>query len=39
VHEIAALMTDLTPAQLAQLLDPLQLTAGGIKGGEGTGGG
>jgi hypothetical protein len=31
-------MTDLKPAQLARLLDPAELTAGGIKGGSSGGG-
>ncbi len=39
IREVAAQMTGLTAAQLAELLDPLQLTTGGIKGGPGAGGG
>ena len=38
IREMAQKMTDLTPAELATLLDPLELTRGGIKGG-GSGGG
>jgi fumarate hydratase class II len=38
IREMAQKMTDLTPAELAKLLDPLELTRGGIKGG-GSGGG
>lgn len=37
VKEVAAEMTNLTPAELDKLLDPRELTEGGIKGG-GTGG-
>ena len=36
--EVAAEMTDLTPARLATLLDPLDLTTGGIRDGAGGGG-
>jgi fumarate hydratase class II len=32
ILEVAAEMTDLTPAELARLLNPLALTRGGIKG-------
>jgi len=39
IREVAAQMTGLPPAQLALLLDPLQLTTGGIKGGPGAGSG
>ena len=38
IREVAAQMTDLPPAQLEKLLDPQELTTGGIKGG-GSGGG
>jgi fumarate hydratase class II len=38
IREVAAAMTDLPPKQLAQLLDPLELTKGGIKGGNSGGG-
>jgi fumarate hydratase class II len=38
IREVAAAMTDLKPAQLARLLDPAELTAGGIKGGTSGGG-
>ena len=38
IREVAQQMTDLTPADLARLLDPLELTRGGIKGGAGGGG-
>ena len=38
IREVALTMTDLSAAQLAQLLDPLELTRGGIKGGGGGGG-
>jgi len=38
IREVAAQMTDLPPAQLEKLLDPTELTTGGIKGG-GVGGG
>jgi fumarate hydratase, class II len=38
IREVAAQMTDLTPAQLERLLDPAELTTGGIKGGGGGGG-
>ena len=37
IREMAQQMTDLTPEQLARLLDPLELTRGGIKGGSGGG--
>jgi fumarate hydratase class II len=37
VKEVAADLTDLTPDQLDELLDPLSLTQGGIKGGGGGG--
>ena len=39
VREVAAAMTDLPRAQLDKLLDPTELTIGGIKGGGGGGGG
>ena len=35
IREVAAEMTDLPPEQLAKLLDPAELTGGGIKGGGG----
>jgi len=38
IREVAAELTDLPPEQLARLLDPAELTSGGIKGG-GSGGG
>jgi len=38
VKDVAAELTDLTPAQLDDLLDPAALTEGGIKGGGGSGG-
>jgi fumarate hydratase, class II len=38
IREVAAEMTDLPPAELAKLLDPTELTSGGIKGGGGGGG-
>ncbi|HEU5443159.1 MAG TPA: hypothetical protein VFU61_05000, partial [Steroidobacteraceae bacterium] len=38
VREIAQRMTDLPPEQLARLLDPADLTRGGIKGGTAGGG-
>jgi fumarate hydratase class II len=38
IRELAAKLTDLSPAQLAELLDPTELTRGGIKGGHGGGG-
>jgi fumarate hydratase class II len=38
VKEVAAELTDLTAEQLDELLDPLSLTEGGIKGGGGGGG-
>ena len=38
IREMAAKMTDLPPAQLARLLDPKELTTGGIKGGTSAGG-
>ncbi len=38
VREVAAKMTDLPPEELARLLDPADLTRGGIKGGTGGGG-
>jgi fumarate hydratase class II len=38
IREMAAKMTDLPPAQLASLLDPKELTTGGIKGGTSAGG-
>jgi fumarate hydratase, class II len=38
IREVAAEMTDLTREQLAKLLDPTELTSGGIKGGGGGGG-
>src|SRR6202035_4311651 len=39
VREVAASMTDLPRAQLDKLLDPTELTVGGIKGGGIKGGG
>jgi fumarate hydratase class II len=39
VREVAQQMTDLPREQLAKLLDPVELTTGGIKGGTGGGGG
>jgi fumarate hydratase, class II len=38
IRDVAAEMTDLTREQLAKLLDPTELTTGGIKGGGGGGG-
>src|SRR5450432_4213715 len=38
IREVAAAMTDLPAQQLAQLLDPAELTKGGIKGGNSGGG-
>ena len=38
IREVAAQMTDLSSAQLEKLLDPAELTTGGIKGGGGGGG-
>ena len=38
IREVAQQMTDLKSAELAKLLDPLELTRGGIKGGSGGGG-
>jgi fumarate hydratase, class II len=38
IREVAAQMTDLEQAKLAKLLDPTELTKGGIKGGGGGGG-
>ena len=38
IREMAQQMTDLEPGQLARLLDPLELTRGGIKGGTSGGG-
>jgi fumarate hydratase class II len=38
IREVAAGMTELPPEQLAQLLDPAELTKGGIKGGNSGGG-
>jgi len=38
IREVAARMTDLPQAELERLLDPLELTRGGIKGGTGAGG-
>jgi fumarate hydratase, class II len=38
IREVAREMTQLPAAELAQLLDPAQLTRGGIKGGTGGGG-
>jgi fumarate hydratase class II len=38
IREVAEQMTDLPPAQLEKLLDPTELTTGGIKGGGGGGG-
>ncbi|HEY2418796.1 MAG TPA: class II fumarate hydratase [Steroidobacteraceae bacterium] len=38
IREVAQKMTDLSSAELAKLLDPLELTRGGIKGGTSGGG-
>ena len=38
IREVAAELTDLPREQLARLLDPAELTSGGIKGGSGGGG-
>jgi fumarate hydratase, class II len=38
IREVAAQMTDLSREELARLLDPKELTSGGIKGGGGGGG-
>ncbi len=38
IREVAAQLTDLPPEQLARLLDPAELTSGGIKGGSSGGG-
>ncbi len=38
IAEVAAAMTDLSREELARLLDPTELTRGGIKGGAGAGG-
>ncbi len=38
IREMAQQMTDLKPGELATLLDPLELTRGGIKGGTSGGG-
>ena len=38
IREVAAQMTDLPRAELEKLLDPTELTTGGIKGGGGGGG-
>jgi fumarate hydratase class II len=38
IREVAAQMTDLPREELARLLDPAELTTGGIKGGGGSGG-
>jgi fumarate hydratase, class II len=38
IREVAEKMTDLPRAELAKLLDPAELTTGGIKGGSGGGG-
>ena len=38
IREVAAQMTNLPPAELEKLLDPTELTTGGIKGGGGGGG-
>ena len=38
IREVAAALTDLSAAQLAQLLDPAELARGGIKGGTSGGG-
>jgi fumarate hydratase, class II len=38
IREVAEKMTDLPRAELAKLLDPLELTTGGIKGGNSGGG-
>ncbi len=38
IREVAARLTDLSAADLAKLLDPLELTRGGVKGGGGAGG-
>jgi fumarate hydratase, class II len=37
IREVAEQMTRLPPAELARLLDPVELTTGGIKGGSGGG--
>jgi fumarate hydratase class II len=38
IREVAAKLTNLSAQELAQLLDPLELTRGGVKGGGGAGG-
>ena len=38
IREVAQEMTDLSAEELKQLLDPRELTRGGIKGGGGGGG-
>src|SRR3984885_14847613 len=38
IREVAERLTDLSAADLAKLLDPLELTRGGVKGGGGSGG-
>ena len=38
IHEVAQKMTDLSKEELARLLDPVELTRGGIKGGTSGGG-
>ena len=38
IREVAASMTNLPREQLEKLLDPAELTSGGIKGGGGGGG-
>ena len=38
IREVAQQMTDLPPEELARLLDPMELTLGGIKGGTSGGG-
>jgi fumarate hydratase class II len=38
IRDVAAKMTDLPPDELARLLDPAELTRGGIKGGTSGGG-
>jgi fumarate hydratase class II len=38
IREVAAELTNLSAQELAQLLDPLELTRGGVKGGGSAGG-
>jgi fumarate hydratase class II len=38
IREVAERLTDLSASDLARLLDPLELTRGGVKGGGGSGG-